>query len=814
MTRRIRFSMLGLCLAASSALNACSDTTAPERSLRLQIEPTNLTLIKGSSGTVSIAANASFSAGQPLTLSVAGVPDGITAAIDPNPMTSTSTLRLTASTAAVPGAAVLTITALGESQSASATISVTVETLTGHPIEMYAPGSRGEVRVIQLAGGDFHYEVLDGLAIFQGDMILGEAAGLEARIAGREAVQTAICGGDYLFGCGRWDNGVISYTYANDWGSADNNRLMRSRVRAAMDHWEEQTSLTFVERSSGDRIVFKNAAGCSSSLGKVEITGFEPQDVNLNIGCTLGAVIHEVGHVVGLWHEQARMDASGFVRIDFGAVQDGQLHQFFNHAGLGVDVGRYDFGSIMHYHCLAFSRDTRNTIEPIVRGVTCADIRPKSALSEGDILGAYSLYPPVFRIVGADPATASRFDLSLDFETEPVRDDYIVWTSDRIPDVLGTGPNVTLRANALPAGQHVITASIVIFGTTVVREQVTINLTNSAPVVTLGSNRDVDLNRLFFMAATVTDAENGSCPPGTCTYRWNPEPVQGAGGSVGYRFTTEGPQTINVVVEDAGGATTSASVTVNVRNSAPRPTIAVPSNGASFSQGASRQLSGSATDVNEGPGPEPGTLDCSRLVWQSSDGSDDLNPSRGCNPVLTFGAAGERRIRLTATDVQNLSRSVEVTVSVSSCTGNCLPDASFTIDTPQDFNDRAYTISFDEPGYYLGTTIRMTGTITDLDGPGDYPIAYEWRVSPPCFNFGGDARCPDDIVLGGGSLAAPTGTWSTSTVLGTWRPRNFVTPWEQCITTPLPYVIKLVATDRRGLSRTASGTVWLACPLI
>ena len=38
------------------------------------------------------------------------------------------------------------------------------------------------------------------------------------------------------------------------------------------------------------------------------------QDITLGAGCTVGNCIHEIGHAVGLWHEQSREDRDAFLR--------------------------------------------------------------------------------------------------------------------------------------------------------------------------------------------------------------------------------------------------------------------------------------------------------------------------------------------------------------------------------------------------------------------------------------------------------------------------------------------------------------------
>jgi hypothetical protein len=57
--------------------------------------------------------------------------------------------------------------------------------------------------------------------------------------------------------------------------------------------------------------------------------------------------------------------------------------------GEGVDIGPYDFGSIMHYHATAFSHNGLPTITTL-RGEV---IGQRTHLSAGDIQGVRAMYP-------------------------------------------------------------------------------------------------------------------------------------------------------------------------------------------------------------------------------------------------------------------------------------------------------------------------------------------------------------------------------------------------------------------------------------
>jgi hypothetical protein len=238
---------------------------------------------------------------------------------------------------------------------------------------LYLPGSVSR-RLVS-------FEVVDGMAVMEGDILLGPPASLALRYGMPWQSPQNVKGAVVLSNRSHlWPKSEIPYVIdASAQGKA-------SYISWAIEQ-VNQTDLKVRPRTAADTdyVLFRNSGNdCSSYLGR--IGGSQSIEVG---GCSKGSVIHEILHAAGFYHEQSRGDRDEHITIVWDEIVPSYQSAFQKRDDRGQDIGPYDYSSVMHYGTHAFSKAGRPTIVPKVSN---APIGQRDGLSPLDKAAIAELY--------------------------------------------------------------------------------------------------------------------------------------------------------------------------------------------------------------------------------------------------------------------------------------------------------------------------------------------------------------------------------------------------------------------------------------
>jgi len=313
----------------------------------------------------------------------------------PSAAGSSASLAFSAEVPVRPGANRIAVVAVdSQNRSGSAQLSV------------FSQGSRGAA-VTEIRAGWWHgtpvtYAVIDGMAIVEGDIVLGPAEQLAASAPPGPGTGASPDGFSLGYVSQLWPEvgGVNQIPYTIETGATN--------LNAALSYVNSTLSgvIQFVPQTNQANYVTFNfdptntSGSCESSVGMLGGQQF----VGGSASCALATIVHEMGHTIGLFHEHQRPDRNTWITFNYANVDEPLVAGNFDIPTYNYQtIGLYDIASVMHYPPFSFTKNGLTVLESIPPGIPLSNATGYSAGDVDTIKRLYGLAPSTVTIVTNPP---------------------------------------------------------------------------------------------------------------------------------------------------------------------------------------------------------------------------------------------------------------------------------------------------------------------------------------------------------------------------------------------------------------------------
>jgi hypothetical protein len=270
-----------------------------------------------------------------------------------------------------------------------------------------APGSQNalppspvsETRMGMWRGRPVTYQIINGRNIYQGDIILENVQPMPT-VGGAHPASVGLADSNFL-----WPifNGVAQIPYVIDSGSLD-----VANIQSAISIYNSTFAgvIQFVPHTTQSNWVDINLNGFANGSCEAEEGDAHngEQMVNGATNCTVPTILHEFGHVTGVWHEQSRDDASQYVTINENSVIKGSIGDFEPSVENDQqNLTLYDFASVMQYPPFSFARNAGPALDSIPPGMPLSNLVGYSAADVEGIMRLYGVAPTEVTVTSNPP---------------------------------------------------------------------------------------------------------------------------------------------------------------------------------------------------------------------------------------------------------------------------------------------------------------------------------------------------------------------------------------------------------------------------
>jgi len=251
-------------------------------------------------------------------------------------------------------------------------------------------------------GRPVNYTLVNGRAIYEGDIILGH---VDPVASGVRSDAIGVAYPSYL-----WPkvNGVATVYYQIDPSTGDMANINTAIAQFNADfpgliQWVAWNP----ENPQSPTYVYISLTGAPTGVCEAEEgyqpTFTQPQPMGGASNCTVGTFLHEMGHVIGLWHEQSRSDRNSYVTVNYNNVIKGSWSNFESPGDNAQNLTLYDYGSVMEYPSFSFSPNGGPVIETIPPGIPLGGAEGVPVPTTPDYSAADK--EGIQRLYGAPPAS-------------------------------------------------------------------------------------------------------------------------------------------------------------------------------------------------------------------------------------------------------------------------------------------------------------------------------------------------------------------------------------------------------------------------